>query len=84
MRKLSQSEMKEYDISKELMQKVQQWLSDHAHTFFNGCDVNTTELAEHCAAEFDRDEWLDDSTHPLWEWAVEAEQEFSNKSGSKG
>ena len=31
-----------------------------------------TQLAEAAADEFDRHDWLDDETHPVWDWAIEA------------
>ena len=34
------------------------------------CD-NATELAENAAHHFDRDDWLDDETHVVWDLAIE-------------
>ena len=31
-----------------------------------------TQLAEAAAEHFDRHPWLDDETHPIWDWAIEA------------
>ncbi len=46
-----------------------------AGEFDDGAEVSCTGLAEACAAEFDcADEGgpLDDETHPIWDWAVDA------------
>lgn len=34
-------------------------------------EVQYTQLAEAAAHSVDRDEWLDDETHPVWDWAIE-------------
>lgn len=33
-------------------------------------EVNVTQLSEACAEDLDHDEWLDDSTHIVWDLAV--------------
>lgn len=38
-----------------------------------------TELAEAAAHDFDHDDWLDDETHPVWDWAIEAFDTTSTK-----
>ncbi len=43
--------------------------------------VNTTELAEGVAFEFEHDEWLDDETHPLWDMVVEIAQSYERMHG---
>lgn len=34
-------------------------------------EINATTLAESAAHQFDHEEWLDDSTHDVWDWAAE-------------
>ena len=42
-------------------------------------EVNTTELAENAAHEFDSDEWLDDDTHWVWDLAVKAAEWYQQQ-----
>jgi len=38
---------------------------------------NMTELAEIAAWELEHDEWLDDPTHPVWDWALETWDQYA-------
>lgn len=38
-------------------------------------EVNLTRLAEECAFVLNHPDWLDDETHPVWDWAIEAAEE---------
>jgi len=40
-------------------------------------EINLTTLAEDVAWELGHDEWLDDSTHAVWEVVVDAAEEVS-------
>ena len=46
--------------------KIKQYLLDHM-----GEADNSTVLVEMCASHFNREDWLDDSTHDVWVWALE-------------
>jgi len=47
--------------------------NDIHHEFVDGItgEVNLTKLAEECAIALGHTEWLDDETHPVWDWAIE-------------
>jgi hypothetical protein len=47
----------------ELLERALSYASDHE---------NSTELAETLAWNLNRDEWLDDDAHPLWDIALYA------------
>lgn len=53
-------------------QAVLNWMRHHKeeHRDRDTGEVNATTLAEAAAWAFDHDEWLDDSTHDVWEWAM--------------
>ncbi len=49
----------------------------------DGAEVSCTRLAEACTVEFDcADEGgpLDDETHPIWDWAIEATDRYLRES----
>ena len=54
---------------------VRRWMKDHASEYADECnEVRTTALAESAADAFGENHiggCLDDSTHPIWDWAVE-------------
>ena len=57
------------DVTKEQVRRylcdaVSEQLDDH------GGEVNCTQLAEYAANAFDKDHWLDDETHWIWEVAA--------------
>jgi hypothetical protein len=43
-------------------------------------EVNTTQLAENAAHEFDHDEWLDEETHWVWDLAVDVAEWYAKQS----
>lgn len=53
---------------------VKSWMRDHVGEYVDmkTGEVNATKLAEEAAYESSRSEWLDDSTHPIWDWALDA------------
>jgi len=53
-------------IDAVLEAKIKQFLR------YRSCDAsNATELAEWCAEEFGCPCWLNDDTHPLWDWVID-------------
>jgi hypothetical protein len=40
-------------------------------------EVNLTLLAENVAHAFDRDEWLDDHAHPIWDIVVQVAEKHN-------
>lgn len=48
------------------------WMRLNVEDFFEHGEVNSTLLAEGCAHHFDRDDWLDDGTHWVYDMAVKA------------
>ncbi|MNY65361.1 hypothetical protein D3C86_2026230 [compost metagenome] len=45
---------------------VRRWMA------LNHAEYETaTDLTEAAASEFDTCNWLDDETHPIWDWALE-------------
>lgn len=67
---LDETAANEYGIDRPLERKIRNWLAFNC----DGCE-NPTQLAEECAIAFDHDEWLDEETHPLWEWVLDYFQE---------
>ena len=43
----------------------------NAHQTVEFGECNATQLAENCAHHFDKDFWLDDSEHAVWEIALD-------------
>lgn len=43
-------------------------------------EVNCTQLAENTAHELNHDEWLDDSDHILWDFAVDVAEAYERRS----
>ena len=67
LRKLSGREREEYGIDRALEIQIKNYLIAN----YQGAD-NSTALAEMCAAELDPDDkWLDNLTHPVWDWVIE-------------
>jgi hypothetical protein len=52
---------------KRIKAKVLSWMRAHEEEY-----ETATQLAEGAAAEFDGDEWCDDSDHWVWDLALEA------------
>ena len=52
------------------------WAKANCESFFDGTEINVTDLAESIAHEFGRDDWLDDETHWVHEVAVDAEEAY--------
>ena len=53
--------------------RVRNWMKmnlEHYRDRATG-EVNATTLAEGAAAQFDHEEWLNDGTHEVWDWAAE-------------
>jgi len=59
----------------DLQRKVRSFMATEAQELlalpFNDSERNATHLAENAAVEFDHDEWLDDETHWVWEFALD-------------
>jgi hypothetical protein len=57
---------------------VKRWMRSHVAEYVDPLtgEVNTTKLAEGAAYEANRSEWLDDSTHPIWDWALEEAERY--------
>lgn len=62
---------------KRYMQKEAQHVEDRRTG-----EVNTTQLAENAAHEFDHDEWLDDETHWVWDLAVDVVEWYEKQAGA--
>ena len=57
---------------------VKRWMRSHVVEYVDARtgEVNITQLAEDAAYEASRAEWLDDDTHPIWDWAIEAAEMY--------
>jgi hypothetical protein len=57
---------------------VKRWMRSHVAEYVDPLtgEVNTTKLAEEAAYEANQSEWLDDSTHPIWDWAIEEAERY--------
>lgn len=53
--------------------RVRNWMKLHLedHRDRQTGEVNATTLAEGAAHAFDHEEWLDDSTADVWDWAAD-------------
>ena len=60
-------------LRKQILSKARALREDH----WERGEINLTTLAEDVAWELGHDEWLDDSTHLLWEVVVDAAEEVS-------
>jgi hypothetical protein len=55
------------------------------HSLVSGCvdsdtrEVNRTQLAENTAHALNHDEWLDDSDHILWDFAIDVAEAYERR-----
>ncbi len=61
-----QCNYRQYGINPDIAKRIRQRMENTADDF-----ETPTALAEDVAAAFCVDEWLDDETHPIWDWALE-------------
>lgn len=55
--------------SASMKSRVRKWMRNEAQIL--GDDLNMTKLAENAAHAFEKDEWLDDPDHWIWEMAAD-------------
>jgi hypothetical protein len=71
--KIHHAECGKHTVCRALPARVKNWMKLNAehHRDRDTGEVNATTLAEGAAHQFDHDEWLNDSTHEVWDWASE-------------
>lgn len=66
----SAAELAAYELTWQDWQAIQQTCRDLLPEIFDGVEHNATRLAEEVAWELVHHDWLDDSTHPVWDAAA--------------